>query len=105
MKLSLLDPSPSFRLGSTVTVTRQEEVRPQIILPQSALLDDGGRTAVWVVDTGGTVGLRPVTLGGRGPGFFSVVGGLEPGARVVTAGVHSLTQGQKVKVDVEELPQ
>ncbi len=86
-------------------MTRQEEVRPQIILPQSALLDDGGRTAVWVVDTGGTVGLRPVTLGGRGPGFFSVVGGLEPGARVVTAGVHSLTQGQKVKVDVEELPQ
>jgi len=105
VKLALLDPSPAFRLGSTVTVTRHMQVTPQIILPQSSLLDEGGQTAVWVVDAGGTVSLRPIKLGGRGPGFFTVASGLEPGTRVVTAGVHSLTQGQKVKLDVEEVPQ
>jgi len=103
VKLSLTDPPVSFRLGSTVNVTRSVAVAPTIVLPASALLDEAGKTSVWVVDPAAlTVGLRPVQVGGQGFGFFTVASGIDAGTRVVTAGVHSLTQGQKVRIDVEE---
>lgn len=106
VRLSLVDPPAAFRLGSTVTVTRDLAVSPSIVLPASALLDEDGKTSVWVVDpAASTVGLRPIQVAAQAPGYFTVAAGIEPGTRVVTAGVHSLTQGQKVKLDVEELPQ
>jgi RND family efflux transporter MFP subunit len=106
VKLSLANPPVAFRLGSTVTVTRSVAVTPSIVLPASALLDEAGKTSVWVVDPAAlTVGLRPIKVGVQGFGYFTVASGIEPGSRVVTAGVHSLTQGQKVRVDVEEIPQ
>jgi hypothetical protein len=33
---------------------------------------------------------------------FRVTGGLAAGARVVTAGIHSLKQGQKVRIEQEQ---
>lgn len=106
VRLSLANPPQSFRLGSTITAKRDASVAQTIVLPASALLEDGGSTSVWVVDPKAmTVGLRPIQVAMQAPGYFTVTGGLEPGARVVTAGVHSLTQGQKVKLDVEEPPQ
>ncbi len=72
----------------------------------SALLDEDGKTSVWVVDPAAlTVGLRPIQVGAKESGYFTVASGIDAGNRVVTAGVHSLTQGQKVRIDVEEIPQ
>jgi multidrug efflux pump subunit AcrA (membrane-fusion protein) len=45
-----------------------------------------------------TVALREVKLSGRGTGTITVSGGLAAGDRVVTAGVHSLSPGQTVKI-------
>jgi len=105
VKLSLVDPPVAFRLGSTVTVTRSVALKPAIVLPDSALLDEDGKTSVWVVDPAAlTVGLRPIQVGAQASGYFTVASGIDAGTRVVTAGVHSLTQGQKVRIDVEELP-
>lgn len=106
VKLSLANPPSAFRLGSTVTVTRSVAVTPTITLPASALLDENGKTSVWVVDPAAlTVGLQPIQVGVRDFGYFTVASGIEPGSRVVVAGVHSLTQGQKVRIDVEEISQ
>lgn len=106
VRLSLADPPVAFRLGSTVNVTRSVAVKPSIVLPDSAMLEENGEVSVWVVDPAAlTVGLRPIKVGAQGSGFFTVASGIEPGARVVTAGVHSLTQGQKVRIDVEESAQ
>jgi len=103
VKLGLVNPPPAFRIGSTVTVTRDVAVTPRIVLPQSALLSDGGMTQVWTVDpAAATVSLRQVKVATAAPGFIVVASGLEPGTHVVTAGVHSLTQGQKVRVDTTE---
>jgi RND family efflux transporter MFP subunit len=106
VKLSLANPPSAFQLGSTVTVTRSVAVTPTITLPASALLDENGKTSVWVVDPAAlTVGLQPIQVGVRDFGYFTVASGIEPGSRVVVAGVHSLTQGQKVRIDVEEISQ
>lgn len=105
VKLALEDAPDAFRLGSTVSAARRTAVAPTITLPRSALLMDNGRTAVWVVDTASaTVSLKDIKVAALGADSFTVAGGIDAGTRVVTAGVHSLKPGQKVKLDGEELP-
>ena len=43
-------------------------------------------------------GRREIEVASRDGATFTVAGGLDGGARVVTAGVHSLSDGQKVKL-------
>jgi RND family efflux transporter MFP subunit len=100
VRLTLADPPASFRLGSTVTATRVTAATPAIELPLSALLEADGKTKVWVVDPQAmTVATHDVQVSGKASGSFTVASGLEPGARVVTAGVHSLKEGQKVRIE------
>ena len=55
--------------------------------------------------SGGQDGLsRDVTIQSRDSTSAVLKAGLEPGDRVVTAGVHSLVSGQSVKIP-EEAPQ
>jgi RND family efflux transporter MFP subunit len=97
--LSLHDPPDEFRLGITVAVTMTRSVSPRVDLPATALLDKDGKTYVWVVDpANATVNLREVTVGSRGEETATVTAGLRGGERIVIAGVHSLSPGQKVKL-------
>ena len=58
-----------------------------------------GAPAVWVVDRSSmTVKVQPVAVAGAEGNVVLVAGGLAPGQTVVTAGVHVLTPGQKVKL-------
>ncbi|ESY65766.1 MULTISPECIES: efflux RND transporter periplasmic adaptor subunit [Mesorhizobium] len=99
VKLTLTDPPQAFRLGSTVTATRMTKVTPTIELPLSALLEKDGADKVWVVDPQtSSVSAKEIKLAAKGAATFIVAEGLEAGMRVVTAGVHSLSEGQKVKV-------
>ena len=96
--LSLADPPDAFRLGITVQVTLSKPVSPRIELPATALLERDGKTQVWIVDRGTkTVALRDVTVVARDGDRVSVTG-VNAGERVVTVGVHSLANGQAVKL-------
>jgi RND family efflux transporter MFP subunit len=99
VKLTLTDPPQAFRLGSTVTATRMTKVVPTIELPMSALLEKDGADKVWIVDPQtSSVSAKEIKVAAKGAATFTVAEGLEAGMRVVTAGVHSLSEGQKVKV-------
>ncbi|RWL48397.1 MAG: efflux RND transporter periplasmic adaptor subunit [Mesorhizobium sp.] len=99
VKLTLVDPPTAFRLGSTITATRMTKVAPTIELPMSALLEKDGAEKVWIVDPqSSSVSAREIKVASKNGGSFTVAEGLEAGMRVVTAGVHSLSGGQKVKV-------
>lgn len=107
--LTLHDPVPAFRLGITVSVILQKPISPRIDLPVTALLETDGKTRVWVVekkpsDPDATVSLRDVTVSGRAAEMITITSGLSDGERVVTAGVHSLTPGQAVKIMSEAAP-
>ncbi|TIV98566.1 MAG: efflux transporter periplasmic adaptor subunit, partial [Mesorhizobium sp.] len=83
----------------TITATRMTKVEPTIELPISALLEKDGAEKVWIVDPQtASVSAREVKIASKNGGSFTVASGLEAGMRVVTAGVHSLSEGQKVKV-------
>jgi RND family efflux transporter MFP subunit len=87
-------------LGQTVTVLvelpRQQGV---IKLPLTALTQQQGQSAVWLLDRQTmTVQAQPVVVAGAEGNVVVVAAGLSPGQTVVTAGVHTLTPGQKVKL-------
>lgn len=91
------------RLGQTATVLME---LPQTVgvarLPLSALREAQGRSAVWLVDRASmTVKSQDVTLVGADGNDAVITAGLAPGQIVVTAGVHVLSPGQKVKFYVD----
>jgi membrane fusion protein, multidrug efflux system len=95
--------SAGVRLGQTVSVSME---LPQVAgitkLPLSALREEKGRSTVWLVDRGTmTVKSQDVTLAGADGNEAVITSGLAPGQIVVTAGVHVLNPGQKVKFYVD----
>ena len=102
MKIALENPPQTFRLGSTITASLASGAPPFVRLPASAILEKDGRAQVWIVDSqSSTVALRDVTITKTNDDSVDVLTGLEPAMRVVTAGVHSLVEGQKVKIEGE----
>jgi RND family efflux transporter MFP subunit len=98
VRLRIIDPPPTMRLGSTVTGRMQLDAVPGAQIPASALVRSEGRTAVWVVDPKqGTVALRNIAVRASDANAVQVESGLNPGDVVVTAGVQALRPGQKVR--------
>jgi hypothetical protein len=89
------------RLGMTavVQIVRRADARAggQLRVPLSALYQDKGASAVWVVENG-AVRLVPVQLGGVSGNEVLLSGGVQAGQTVVTAGVNQLKNGQKVRI-------
>ncbi len=92
--------SDAFRIGATVTASiAQPLAKPTIVLPSTAIKQDGEARSVWVVDTtAGTVANRAVTAEMQGD-VALVSAGLANGDVVAIAGANSLTEGQKVLVN------
>lgn len=87
------------QLGQTAVVLLE---RPRLDgvakVPLTAVMQQQGKTAVWVVDKATmTVRVQPITVAGAEGNVVVVASGLAPGQIVVTAGAHALTAGQKVK--------
>ena len=100
VKLSL-PKGDGLPLGSTVQVVLPRNDawsrQPAIQLPTSALRQEGGKTAVWVLDAASmTVRLQAIDIGTADGNQVVVSSGLQAGQEVVVAGVHVLTPGQKV---------
>jgi membrane fusion protein, multidrug efflux system len=87
------------RLGQSATVVLDLPQQAGVIkLPLSAVLQQGGKTSVWLLDGASmTVKAQPIQVGGADGNEVVVTGGLKPGQEVVVAGVHVLNPGQKVK--------
>lgn len=83
-------------------VLRLQTDRRGVVVPRDALLRyPDGRVVVWLVDGeggGATVTERQVETGLGFGGKVEITAGLEPGARVVTAGNEALQEGQPVRV-------
>jgi len=99
VKVGLTEWPKAMRLGATVTGQTRLLATGGIELPATALAMADNRPAVWVVDPGTQqVSLRPVGLGRQGSSTIVVTDGLKGGEVVVTAGVHALHPGQKVRL-------
>ena len=104
-KVSVIDSNPAVALGMTaVVLLGLAPVGDVIMLPLTALTQDNGKPAVWVVDQQSRqVGLKQVQIAQYRENGAVISGGLKSGEIVVTAGVHKLLAGQKVQV-LDEAP-
>ncbi|HEY3911348.1 MAG TPA: efflux RND transporter periplasmic adaptor subunit [Stellaceae bacterium] len=98
VRVALDNPPPQMRLGANVVGSVTTNQARSITIPGSALFDKNAKPAVWVVEPGGAVQLRPIAVE-RYQGDAVVVGsGLAKGDIVVTAGVQMLVPGEKVRL-------
>lgn len=89
-----------FGLGQTATVMLNTPVRVTggVRVPLNALAEKGGQSVLWVLDGRSmTVQAVPVVTGDVTGNVVLVAKGIQPGQEIVTAGVHVLTPGQKVR--------
>jgi RND family efflux transporter MFP subunit len=89
-------------LGATVTIRLASQAsQPEVQVPLGAVLDDGRKTGVWVLDSAtSTVRLRPVKLV-RMTSETAVVSGLSSGEPIVSLGAHLLQEGARVRTASE----
>ena len=90
-----------LRFGTTTYAARDASAQAPLRIPVTALIEEGGKAAVWIV-RGDAVEKRDVTAGARSGSTLVVERGLEDGDRIVTAGVHVLAPGQHVKILEDE---
>src|SRR6185503_11939664 len=89
-------------LGATVTIRLASQAsRPETQVPLGAVLDDGRKTGVWILDSAtSTVRFRPVTLV-RVSGETAVISGLSSDESIVSLGAHLLQEGARVRTASE----
>lgn len=87
-------------MSCTITLQRPAASGDAVSLPVSAIYAPAeGGTWVWIVDADDRVSLRGVELGELfGTDRVSVLRGVTPGERVVTAGVYRLREGEQVRI-------
>lgn len=92
-------PAGALALGQSATLrlSVSTPVSGGVYVPTNALVDNQGKTSVWLYDASSSqVRRTPVSVLGV-DGNRVLVAGLANGAQVVTAGVHIITDGQKVR--------
>ena len=99
-RVSLKDADPLLPLGMSATL-RFPSGAPgaaNLIVPLTAIFQQGKQPAVWKVGADGTVSLQAVTVSAYTDAGAVVSGGLAGGEQIVAAGVNLLTAGEKVRV-------
>ena len=104
----LVAPPPGITIVPGMAGRARARPGPQIaerfrgaVVPLSAIFspDDGSGSFVWIVnETSSTVSRRKVEMGEPAVGGIIIKEGLSPGDLIVVAGVHSLRDGQPVRI-------
>jgi membrane fusion protein, multidrug efflux system len=101
VRAGLDDPENLAPLGATASVRINGGTQQALVVPLNAVVDKDGKQAVWVVDNGAAKRIPVVVAGpalGGNAASLAIAQGLAPGAKVITAGLHTLNEGQKVKL-------
>jgi hypothetical protein len=91
-------------LGMTARVTlagastNSGQVQGSYLVPLAAIFQQGDQSAVWVVAADRSVSLRNVKVAAYRDDGALVAGGIAAGERIVAAGVHKLSAGEKIRI-------
>ena len=99
VRVSVPQPPAGMELGMTasVNVTGEAAAPAGLKLPLAAIYQTGDSPEVWAVGDDGTVALQPVTVEQFDDNQVRVHG-VAAGTTIVTAGVHTLREGQEVRL-------
>lgn len=92
-------PPDAMSLGAPVTGRISSQEKQAVLLPASALSENSGHAAVWVLDANGThAELRPIGIASYTTDGIVVQTGLANGDRVVTSGGKLLRPGAGIEI-------
>ena len=86
-----------LRPGMLMAVDVSLGASAAIVVPETALLQSGARSSVYVVDAQSVARRVSVQIGRRLPGAIEISAGIDPGDRVVTSGQLTLRPGARVR--------
>ena len=69
----------------------------ELIVPMTAIFQQGDKAAVWIVAPDHSVSLRAVQVASYRDDGVVIGGGVSAGERIVSAGVHMLNAGEKIR--------
>jgi RND family efflux transporter MFP subunit len=99
VKCTLPGQPPGWRLGlNAIVMLEAGHAARSIRISSTALYEKDRKSAVWIVKTDQTIELRPIVVARYDTDSVEVSSGLRSGERIVTAGVHKLLVGQKVRL-------
>jgi RND family efflux transporter MFP subunit len=99
VRVTLKNPPPQIRFGMSIGGRLKSDPTLAVALPMSAIFEKADAPAVWLFDRqSSSLTLRPITVARYEATTVVVAGGLSKGDIVVTAGVNTLTVGQKVRL-------
>ncbi|HMJ93539.1 MAG TPA: efflux RND transporter periplasmic adaptor subunit [Allosphingosinicella sp.] len=98
VRARLANPDGRLKPGMLLTVTIETGPRMGLSVPELAVVGEGDRRFVYVVDQGGTAKRIEVRTGLSSAGRIEILEGLKPGQKVVTEGVVKLSDGMKVRL-------
>lgn len=103
-KITLINAPEAARMGMTVTaLVKGQSQGTGVQVPLTALVEHGGKSAVWIVDPQASAAKPvPVRVGAVRGDSVAILEGLQPGQILVTAGGHLLQPGQKVRPLTQE---
>lgn len=77
---------------------------PAWTVPESSVIQRDGRPHVWQLDADDVAHLVPIETGARHGGRVEVIGGLQPGRRIVDTGAGFVKDGERVRVAAAPTP-
>ncbi|MGB8302037.1 MAG: efflux RND transporter periplasmic adaptor subunit [Azonexus sp.] len=94
-RIRIVDPAPAVALGMTARVILGSPSSAAIVVPLTAVVDNGKGPQVWVVDDG-KVMIRPVEVAAFREDGAAIASGLKAGEMVILTGQRRLVDGQAV---------
>lgn len=92
------DAAASLALGMSARVSFEADRGAGLLVPLTAIFQQGDQSAVWVVGADNTLSLRTVQVAAWRDQGAVLAGGVAAGERIVSAGVHKLAAGEKVRI-------
>jgi RND family efflux transporter MFP subunit len=97
-RISIIGAEAALPIGMSATVGFARSGDQSILVPLSAIFQNDGKPAVWVIDQESKVELRAVDVERYADQGAVVRSGLNDGETIVAAGAFKLTAGEKVRV-------
>lgn len=98
-RVALDQPGSEVALGMTARVRFAARKKSDgLLIPLSAIFQQGKQAAVWIVAPDRTISLRQVEIAAWRDDGALVAGGLTAGERIVSNGVHRLAAGEKIRI-------
>jgi multidrug efflux system membrane fusion protein len=98
-RVALIGPAKQAELGMTAQVRfKNNDKSDKLIVPLTAIFQQGDQAALWVVAADRSVSLRKVEVSAYRNNGAVIASGVTAGERIVGAGVHKLHPGEKIRI-------